>query len=82
MSNRRRSSIGAHGSLTGHELAEQNKDAIRVICRFRPPNKLSGDAKKNLNDKSDVWRLNENTGECEYASDYGDNKIFKFDQVC
>ena len=77
MSNRRRSSIG----VLQHEVAEQNKDSIKVLCRFRPPNKLSENAKRNKNDSADAYSINTETGEIVHNSAYGDSKIFKFDQV-
>jgi hypothetical protein len=58
-------------------------DAIKVICRFRPPRApakepiKSGKNTYNL----DSFKLNEDTGDVNFCSDYQDGKHFAFDKV-
>jgi hypothetical protein len=61
------------------------RDAIKVVCRFRPPR---GPPKEAIVSKTgkhtyhpDSFKLNEETGEVNYVSDFQDGKHFVFDKV-
>lgn len=61
----------------GDGAVGNNSDSIKVICRFRP---IRVNAKPGAVDQN-VFNLNEDSGEVEYASQYADKKTFKFDKV-
>jgi hypothetical protein len=78
-SNRRRS-IANNASIG--EVVD-NKDSIKVLCRFRPANKLSQESKRgnNQNDKADCFQVDSDKAEIEYLNEFGDTKVFKYDKV-
>lgn len=60
-------------------------DAIKVLCRFRP---FRGTQKDHFTSKDgkhkfnvDSFKLNEETGDVSFVSDFQDGKNFKFDKV-
>ena len=62
-----------------------NADAIKVICRFRPPRAVP---KKDFSNKADkytfnvdAFKLNDDSSEVEFVSDFQAPKTFKFDKV-
>lgn len=59
-------------------------DAIKVICRFRPPRAPRKDAYPNKAKQTftpDEFKLNLDSGDIQYTSDFQDHKQFKFDKV-
>lgn len=62
-----------------------SSDAIKVVCRFRPPRApvkepiVSKNGKHTYN--PDQFKLNDATGEVHYVSDFQDGKHFAFDKV-
>lgn len=59
-------------------------DAIKVICRFRPPRAPRKDAFPNKAKQAftpDEFKLNLDSGDIQYLSDFQDSKQFKFDKV-
>lgn len=76
---RRKSSriIDTSALKDGDGAPSNSSDSIKVLCRFRP---IRTNAKSGSNDQN-VFNLNDETGEVEYASYYADKKTFKFDKV-
>lgn len=77
-SSRRRSSMGTNTNQN------DSNDAIKVICRFRPPkaNRRESMRIEPLNgDKVESYNLDEERGDVEFCSDLTENKSFKFDKV-
>jgi hypothetical protein len=58
-------------------------DAIKVICRFRPPRAPAKEPIKSGKNtyNPDSFKLNEETGDVNFCSDYQDGKHFAFDKV-
>ena len=90
--NKRRSLNASHSK----DVAADNADSIKVICRFRPPASNAKRESIGLSAKSpnkvpvaqsadakiDSFRLNEERSEVELTSDFADGKLFTFDKVC
>jgi hypothetical protein len=56
-------------------------DAIKVLCRFRPPtiNQQNSSQKDQLHN---LYRIDQQRNEIDFTSDFVDGKAFTFDKVC
>jgi hypothetical protein len=57
-----------------------NADAIKVLCRFRPP--TTSQQKSSQKDQlTNLYRIDQQRNEIDFTSDFVDGKAFTFDKV-